>query len=303
MRDTLRRIGVTETDFIRECDASFKQGSTLQRAGATAATTTTTSIRSCCRTATRRRTWSPAGCSGTRSVPFADLVSFQPHLCAQGKAPKQAATPEYAAVANYAYHLDAGKFGVFLRKHCIGAAGRAPCARPRGRHRMRTPTATSPRCRPRSRRARAATCSSTAPACNRCCWASTTASPFVSQKHVLFNDTALALQVPYADDRRARSPRRPSPPRRAAAGSGTSACRRGAASATSIPARTPPTTRPSASCAPTSRGPAAAGSTCAPAQAHASSPAIGGSSGIATASPSACRPASSNRWKPRRWRW
>ena len=27
MRDTLRRIGVTETDFIRECDASFKQGS------------------------------------------------------------------------------------------------------------------------------------------------------------------------------------------------------------------------------------------------------------------------------------
>ena len=27
MRDTLRRIGVSETDFIRECDASFKQGS------------------------------------------------------------------------------------------------------------------------------------------------------------------------------------------------------------------------------------------------------------------------------------
>jgi hypothetical protein len=28
-------------------------------------------------------------------------------------------TPEYAAVANYGYHLDAGKFGVFLRKHCV----------------------------------------------------------------------------------------------------------------------------------------------------------------------------------------
>ncbi|MDB5907034.1 MAG: tryptophan halogenase, partial [Massilia sp.] len=27
MRDTLRKIGVSETDFIRECDASFKQGS------------------------------------------------------------------------------------------------------------------------------------------------------------------------------------------------------------------------------------------------------------------------------------
>ena len=27
MRDTLRGIGVSESDFIRECDASFKQGS------------------------------------------------------------------------------------------------------------------------------------------------------------------------------------------------------------------------------------------------------------------------------------
>ena len=27
MRDTLRKVGVTETDLIRECDASFKQGS------------------------------------------------------------------------------------------------------------------------------------------------------------------------------------------------------------------------------------------------------------------------------------
>ena len=31
MRDTLRRIGVSETDFIRECDASFKQGSKFER--------------------------------------------------------------------------------------------------------------------------------------------------------------------------------------------------------------------------------------------------------------------------------
>ena len=27
MRDTLRKIGVSETEFIRRCDASFKQGS------------------------------------------------------------------------------------------------------------------------------------------------------------------------------------------------------------------------------------------------------------------------------------
>src|SRR5262245_31047295 len=118
MRDTLRKIGVGEADFLRNCDASFKQGSKFER-------------------------WVdgrehdyyfhpfvlPQGYLETNLVagwlkrhattPFADLVSFQPHLCVQGKAPKQAQTPEYAAVANYAYHLDAGKFGLFLREKCI----------------------------------------------------------------------------------------------------------------------------------------------------------------------------------------
>ena len=32
-------------------------------------------------------------------------------------------TPEYAAVANYAYHLDAGKFGPFLQRHCTARLG------------------------------------------------------------------------------------------------------------------------------------------------------------------------------------
>ena len=122
MRDTLSKIGVSETDFFRECDAAFKQGSKFSG-------------------------WVtgqdddyyfhpfvlPHGYSDTplagrwqerhADVPFADLVSFQPHLCAQGRAPKQAATPEYAAVANYGYHLDAGKFGLFLRQHCTAKLG------------------------------------------------------------------------------------------------------------------------------------------------------------------------------------
>ncbi len=28
-------------------------------------------------------------------------------------------TPEYAGVANYAYHLDAGRFAGFIRDHCV----------------------------------------------------------------------------------------------------------------------------------------------------------------------------------------
>ena len=32
-------------------------------------------------------------------------------------------TPEYQAVANYAYHLDAGKFAGFLQQHCTAKLG------------------------------------------------------------------------------------------------------------------------------------------------------------------------------------
>ena len=61
--------------------------------------------------------------------------------------------------------------------------------------------------------------------------------PFVSRKHNLFIDTALAVQVPYAS-RTARSSRRRFRRHKEPAGSGTSGCRRAAAWATSIPAHT-----------------------------------------------------------------
>ncbi len=122
MRDTLRRIGVGETGLVRECDASFKQGSRFDGWVDGSA---------------RDRYHHPfvlpqgygevdlvtAWLRAHPEVPFADLVSFQPHLCVQGRAPKQPGTPEFAAVANYAYHFDAGKFGLFLREHAVRRLG------------------------------------------------------------------------------------------------------------------------------------------------------------------------------------
>ena len=194
MRDTLRKIGVSETEFIRQCDASFKQGSKFER-------------------------WVdgrehdyyfhpfvvPQGYTETNLVagwlkrhattPFADLVSFQPHLCNQGKAPKQATTPEYAAVANYAYHLDAGKFGAFLRDHCVNthgvrhisdhmtgivAADNGDIAAVETRNNGRIEGDLFVDCTGLSS------------------WllGDHFGVPLVSQQHVLFNDTALAMQVP-----------------------------------------------------------------------------------------------------------
>ncbi len=65
----------------------------------------------------------------------------------------------------------------------------------------------------------------------RCCSARRWACRSADCSDVLFCDTALALQVPVRDARVRRSPRTPSRPRNRPAGSGTSACRRDAASA------------------------------------------------------------------------
>lgn len=198
MRDTLRGIGVTETDFIRECDASFKQGSKFEQ-------------------------WVsgqpddyyfhpfvlPLGYTETNLVAgwlqrhadarFADVVSFQPHLCMRGKAPKQMATPEYAAVANYAYHLDAGKFGAFLRKHCVEQLG----VRHVVDHIVEIVSHENGDI--------AALRTKTGAVVEGDLFIDCTGMQslllgrhygvgFRSQRHVLFNDSALALQIPYADE-------------------------------------------------------------------------------------------------------
>ncbi|MYM70255.1 tryptophan 7-halogenase [Pseudoduganella sp. FT55W] len=122
MRDTLHRIGVSESDFFRECDASFKQGSRFNRwvnGGEQDYYFHPFVLPQGYGEVDLPQQWQ----AQHGQVPFADLVSFQPHLCVQGRAPKQVVTPEYAAVANYGYHLDAGKFGVFLRKHCLEKLG------------------------------------------------------------------------------------------------------------------------------------------------------------------------------------
>lgn len=197
IRDTLRNIGVTETGFIRECDASFKQGSKFQQW-----------------VSGRKDDYYfhpfvlPHGYGETNlvagwlqrhtHVPFADLVSFQPHLCAHDKAPKQAATPEYAAVANYAYHLDAGKFGLFLRKHCIENLG--------VRHVLDHVVGIDAQ---ENGDVAAVLTQEQGPIAGDLFVDCTGMQslllgqhygiPFRSQKHVLFNDSALAVQVPYGE--------------------------------------------------------------------------------------------------------
>ena len=198
MRTTLQKIGLSEADFLKECSASFKQG-------------------------TKFVGWvsgedddfyyhpfsAPAGYTSLNLVPywqeerhnvsFVDAVSIQGYLCERDLAPKQIETPEYAAVANYAYHLDAGKFAELLQRHCTSKLG--------VRHIVDHVT-------------------SITGAIDEDIRSLTTANsgrldgdlfvdctgfaalllgehykiPYIDKKHVLFNDAALAVQIPYDDE-------------------------------------------------------------------------------------------------------
>ena len=122
MRNTLKKIGITETDLFRLCDASFKQGSKFVN----------------WRTGQADDQYFhpfmlPHGYKQTDLVrpwqkyqaaqPFDQTVCFQGFLCDLNKAPKQITTPEYAAVANYGYHLDAAKLASLIEQHCIKKLG------------------------------------------------------------------------------------------------------------------------------------------------------------------------------------
>jgi hypothetical protein len=65
----------------------------------------------------------PYWLEGARTASFADSLCFQARLCEHGLAPKKITTPEFAGLANYAYHLDAGKLAPFLQKHCVDKLG------------------------------------------------------------------------------------------------------------------------------------------------------------------------------------
>ncbi|QDP02151.1 tryptophan halogenase family protein [Thalassotalea sp. PS06] len=118
MRTTLQRIGIDESRFIRECDVSFKQASKFVNWH---------------RPADNGKdnfyyhlfdgpgfSWEfnpvPFWLDGSLGdISFANAISLQEQVCQHNLAPKMMVTPQYQGVFNYAYHLDAGKFGQLLK--------------------------------------------------------------------------------------------------------------------------------------------------------------------------------------------
>jgi hypothetical protein len=122
MRDTLAQIGIDEAEFLLAADASFKQGSRFDgwRAGGVGdryfhpftpppQARDPRQLVSCWKAAPSRS--------------FASVMTSQDAVAAADLAPRQRSMPSYAGALNYAYHLDAAKFVALLRRHAVHRLG------------------------------------------------------------------------------------------------------------------------------------------------------------------------------------
>jgi flavin-dependent dehydrogenase len=122
MRNTLQKIGISEAEFITKCNATFKQASKFVNWIASS------------NDEYYHPFTAPVG-NGKLDIAaywqnqayskqsFCDAVTFQSMLCNEGIAPKSIANKEYETVANYGYHLDAGKFAELLKTHSVEKLG------------------------------------------------------------------------------------------------------------------------------------------------------------------------------------
>jgi 2-polyprenyl-6-methoxyphenol hydroxylase-like FAD-dependent oxidoreductase len=138
MRQTLKTIGIDEADLFKYCDASFKQASKFTN-WVNSPLKSKPNI-STSKTLTERSYYHPfslpirtsefdlgeligpmlgSPSAGDSPMIFAQQVCYQSVLCEQNLAPKQITLKAYDYIANYGYHLDATKFSALLKKHCI----------------------------------------------------------------------------------------------------------------------------------------------------------------------------------------
>ncbi len=200
MRQTLQKIGISETEFIRCCDASFKQGSQFVDWQQTPSNGSTSyylhpftlpvgvpDFNIC-----------PYWLGHRDAVSFADAVSQQAELSVAGFAPKFITTPEYSFVNNYGYHLDAGKFSQLLQHHCVEKLG----VRHVADHVVSVESACDGDIAAIMTADHGRICADLFIDCSgqqSMLLGQHLQVPFLPQHQILFNDRALAVQVPYAE--------------------------------------------------------------------------------------------------------
>lgn len=116
IRETLRGIGICETRFLEECDASFKQGSRFD-GWVTGADSDRYFHPFTMPPSGDMRELLDAWDGSGPDRSFAAAMTAQIAVCEQDLAPRQRSMPDFTGALNYAYHLDAGKFAALLASH------------------------------------------------------------------------------------------------------------------------------------------------------------------------------------------
>lgn len=113
MKNTLRDIGIKEADMFAHCSAAFKQGGKfvnwVKGTGDFYYHPFTV----------------PLGYGRIDLAPYVNNIedyaiesNYQHHVCEANLAPRTISEGEYSGQCNYAYHLDAGAFADLLKNHC-----------------------------------------------------------------------------------------------------------------------------------------------------------------------------------------
>ncbi|TQV78179.1 tryptophan 7-halogenase [Exilibacterium tricleocarpae] len=122
MRATLHTAGIKEVDFLKACDASFKQGSKFvgwKTGEAQDYYYHPFELPQGFFEGNLAQHWVDT----QPSVSLSKLVCVQEYLCERDLSPKLRSSGNYSGVANYGYHLNAGKFSDFLKNHCTENLG------------------------------------------------------------------------------------------------------------------------------------------------------------------------------------
>ena len=122
IRGTLSAIGIDEARFVRECDATFKQGVRFDHWVRPKGTPGQSSYFHPFNQPSQRQGgvellpyWLD-GAAGA-GVPFAQAATMQQRIADAGRAPKRIGDGDFLGPMNYAYHFDAGKFARLLGEH------------------------------------------------------------------------------------------------------------------------------------------------------------------------------------------
>jgi len=127
MRKTLANLGISETDFMRQCHVSLKQATKFVNWKETPKPGIDNHYYHLFTSFHDAADFNMApywqrGEVG-QAATFAQSVSVQGAICEKHLAPKLMTNKEYEGVQNYAYHLDAGEFAKLLKDHAINNLG------------------------------------------------------------------------------------------------------------------------------------------------------------------------------------